>query len=264
MNVTTRVGGRGLAVLLLALLVTPLLAMLWSTSLDELMLAWRAPALRQALLVSLKTTLVSLLLVVVAGTPLAWWLSRTHDSAFAKFASFVLRLPVLLPPAVMGFALLLAFGAQGVLGGILVRMGVLVPFSMAAVVLAQTVVAVPFFVQAAQLGFAAIDDDTLLVARTLGATSRSVLTRILLPLAMPALVSGGAMAWARALGEFGATLFFAGNIPGRTQTMPLAIYAALESDVGLARALSLLLVVLALLGLGVGRVLLWLWQRAVR
>jgi molybdate transport system permease protein len=264
MNLVSRIGVRLLSALLVALLVAPLLAMLWSTSVDEILLAWRAPTMRQALLVSLKTTLVSLGLVLAGGTPLAWWLSRKPKTVLAMLATFVVRLPVLLPPAVLGFALLLAFGGQGVFGFLSAWFGVQVSFSVAAVVMAQTVVAVPFFVQAAQLGFASIDDHTLLVARTLGATAPRVLTRVLLPLAMPALVSGGAMAWARALGEFGATLFFAGSLPGRTQTLPLAIYAALESDVGLARALALLLVGLALGGLALGRVVLWFLQRGWR
>lgn len=264
MNTWLRQGGRTLAALLVALLALPLLAMVWSTSLADVIAAWRSPALLQALLVSLKTTSISLALIIAAGTPLAWWLSRKHNSNLVKAITGLLRLPVLLPPAVMGFALLVAFGSQGVPGGWFARAGIHVAFTTTAVVLAQTIVAVPFFVAAAQLGFAAIDDDALLVARTLGASQRRVFTHVLVPLALPALMSGAAMAWARALGEFGATLFFAGNLPGRTQTMPLAIYAALESDVGLAKALALVLVGLALLGVAVGRVLAWALQRGAR
>jgi molybdate transport system permease protein len=150
-----------------------------------------------------------------------------------------------LPPAVAGLGLLLAFGQRSPLGALLARAGLGVPFTTAAVVLAQIFVSAPFYVEAALAAFRRLDANLLVIARTLGAGPARVLFRVALPLAAPGLSSGLALAWARALGEFGATLMFAGSLSGRTQTLPLAIYAALESDLRAARALSLVLVVIA-------------------
>jgi molybdate transport system permease protein len=152
---------------------------------------------------------------------------------------------MVMPPAVAGIALLLTFGRRGLLGGALEALGLGVSFTTAAVVMAQVFVAAPFYVGAAAAGFAALDRDLRVVARTLGASPARVFARVALPLARPALVTGAALAWARALGEFGATLMFAGNLSGRTQTLPLAIYAALESDLRAAQALALVLVLFA-------------------
>lgn len=156
-----------------------------------------------------------------------------------------MQLPAVVPPAVAGVALLATFGRRGLLGGLLARLGIGLPFTTAAVVLAEVFVSAPFFLQAALAAFRALDPDLLVVARTLGARPGRVFFRLGLPLALPGLVAGAALSWARALGEFGATLMFAGSLQGRTQTLPLAIYAALESDVRAAQAISLLLVLLA-------------------
>jgi molybdate transport system permease protein len=152
---------------------------------------------------------------------------------------------VVLPPAVAGVALLLAFGRRGLLGPSLAAAGIGLPFSRAAVVLAQTFVAAPFYVQAGVAAFRRLDADLILVARTLGASPPRLLGTIAIPVSWPSLAGGAAMSWARALGEFGATLMFAGNMSGRTQTLPLAIYTALESDLRTAQSLSILLVVVA-------------------
>lgn len=241
---------------LLVVVVLPLFALLLTSSPQELTQAFRSPAFAPAVLVSIKTSVVSLLFVVTAGIPLAWWLSRAQGRGPAWVLA-TLKLPIILPPAVIGLSLLLAFGVQSTIGGVLAKIGVVLPFSAAAVVLAQVVVAAPFFVSAAALGFAQIDDDTLLMARTLGSRPGHTFTHVILPLSLPALVSGAALAWARALGEFGATLLFAGSFEGTTQTMPLAIYAALESDVGLARALALTLATFALALLALARLVLY-------
>jgi len=156
-----------------------------------------------------------------------------------------LELPVVLPPAVAGVALLLAFGRRGLLGPALAAAGIGLPFTRAAVVLAESFVAAPFYVQAAIAAFRRIDPDLFLVARTLGASRPRVFFTVAVPLARPGLAGGATMSWARALGEFGATLMFAGNMEGRTQTLPLAIYTALESDVRTAQSLSLVLVAVA-------------------
>jgi molybdate transport system permease protein len=157
----------------------------------------------------------------------------------------VIQLPVVLPPAVAGVALLLAFGRRGLLGPSLAVFGVGLPFSTAAVVLAQSFVAAPFYVQAAVAAFRQLDADQVLVARTLGASWPRVFFTVAVPLSWPALAGGGALSWARALGEFGATLMFAGNLTGRTQTLPLTIYTALESDLQTAQSLSIVLVAVA-------------------
>ena len=151
----------------------------------------------------------------------------------------------LLPPAVLGVALLETFGRAGWLGGTLAVAGLALPFTTAAVVLAQVLVGAPLFVLTATAAFRAVDDDLLLVARTLGAGPIRAWVRVALPAAAPGLLSAIALAWARALGEFGATLLFAGNLPGRTQTLPLAIYGALERDMEQARAISVCLVLVA-------------------
>jgi molybdate transport system permease protein len=156
-------------------------------------------------------------------------------------------LPIVVPPAVVGIALLLTFGRSGLLGAPLTALGIQIPFTTIAVVLAQVVVSAPFYVQAAAAAFRRVDPDLLIVARSLGQRPRGAFFGVALPLALPGLMGGAALAWARALGEFGATLLFAGNLPGITQTMPLAIYAALEVDVRVAVALSLALAAVSVL-----------------
>jgi molybdate transport system permease protein len=151
-------------------------------------------------------------------------------------------LPIVLPPSVAGLALLMAFGRRGLLGGSLEALGISLPFTTAAVVLAQVFVAGPLYVRAARIGFGAVDSQLEEAAVTEGANQWELFRHVMVPAALPALVSGALLCWARVLGEFGATILFAGNLVGRTQTMPLAIYIGFESDRGAALALSLLLV----------------------
>ena len=226
--------------LLLALLLLPIATLVLTSSPAAIARGLAHPLAGQALWLSARTTLLSLLIVIALGTPLALWLARARGRTSALLQAAV-ELPIVLPPAVLGLALLLAFGRRGPFGPALESIGIALPFSTAAVVLAQTIVCAPFYVQAARVGLQAIDPDLVLVARTLGASRRGAFLRVTLPLAMPALLTGAALAWARALGEFGATLLFAGSLPGRTQTLPLAIYGALESDVDAARAIALVL-----------------------
>ncbi len=230
--------------LLLLFLLLPVVGLVSTTSFADVRAGLAHPLVAPAVELSLVTTTISVVLLVVLGTPLAWLVARTEGRA-ARFVESALKLPVVLPPAVAGLGLLLAFGREGLLGGLLRARGIGVPFTSAAVVLAQLFVSAPFFVEAAISAFRRLDASLLVIARTLGAGPVSVLFRIALPLAAPGLVSGAALAWARALGEFGATLMFAGSLTGRTQTLPLAIYAALETDLRAARALSLVLVVVA-------------------
>jgi molybdate transport system permease protein len=204
------------------------------------------PLFGPALWLSTWTSMVSLVIIVGFGTPLAWVLARSSSKG-AGVLEGMMDLPIVLPPAVIGFALLQTFGRSGLLGTPLSMMGLQIPFSTVAVVLAQVVVAAPFYVQSAIAAFRRVDPELLLVARTLGRSPVRTVVSVAVPLALPGLIGGAALAWARALGEFGATLLFAGNLPGVTQTMPLAIYMALESDVRVALALSLVLAAMAVL-----------------
>lgn len=233
------VGGL-LAAALVGLLILPLVALALSTSLTDVRVGLSHPLFAPALWLSLRTTLLSLALTVMLGTPLSWWLA-TSPSKFAHVTAVLVEIPIVIPPAVVGVALLQTFGSQGLLGPALASMAVRIPFTEGAVVLAQLVVSAPFFVQAAANAFRKVDSDVMIVARTLGASRGIAFLRVAVPIALPGLVVGASLAWARALGEFGATLLFAGNMPDRTQTMPLAIFSALESDVRLAVVFSLVL-----------------------
>ena len=240
-----RIAGFVLGGGLLAFLAVPVVALFVTGSPADWLAGLRHPITGPALLLSMVTTALSLGVLVAFGTPLAWWLGRSEARA-ARLVETLVQLPIVVPPAVAGLALLLAFGRRGLLGPLLQGAGVDIAFSTAAVVLAQVFVAAPFYIQAATAAFAGLDENLLVVARTLGARPATVMFRVALPLARRGLVAGAALAWARALGEFGATLMFAGNLQGRTQTLPLAVYTALESDVRAAQALAVILVVIAL------------------
>jgi molybdate transport system permease protein len=229
---------------LVLLVALPLAGLLFTASPRVLLAGLADPLVGPAVRLTLLTTAASVAFVVACGTPLAWALARRRSRA-ARVLETALQLPVVLPPAVAGVALLLAFGRRGLLGPALAAVGVGLPFTRAAVVLAASFVAAPFYVQAAVAAFRRLDPDLLLAARTLGASPPRVFFTIAVPLSLPALAGGAAMSAARALGEFGATLMFAGNMPGRTQTLPLAIYTALESDLRTAQSLSIVLVAVA-------------------
>jgi len=223
-------------------------------------LAGSAPLL-MALGLSLATTAASLLLTVAVGLPLALLLARRRFRG-QWLVEAIVDLPIVLPPSVAGLALLLVLGRRGVLGDVLDRAGIDVAFTTTAVVLAQTFVSAPFFVRSARAGIAAVDRDLEDAARVDGAGEAQVLRRVTVPLAGAALAGGLVMAWARALGEFGATIMFAGNVEGRTQTLPLLVYGEFQGgslDTSLAAAAIL---VLAALGVLVA-VRLFHWGRAL-
>lgn len=235
------------------LLVLPIGAILARAILGtDLFGALARPVVVEALRLSLLTTSVSLFVALVLGTPVAWLLAR-HDFPGRAWLDGLLELPMVLPPAVAGIGLLMAFGRRGLLGPFLASLGLTVGFTTAAVVLAQIFVAAPFYVRAAKVGFQGVDCELEEMASTLGASGWTSFWRVTVPLAFPSLLTGAAMCWARALGEFGATIMFAGSFQGRTQTMPLAIYGALESDLEAALALSAVLVVVSFLLLGLVR-----------
>jgi molybdate transport system permease protein len=230
--------------LLLAFLALPVIALFVTVSFADLSVGLQHPLVLPALRLSVLTTVTTLCFVVLLGTPLAWLLASRRGRLGDAIETAV-QLPIVIPPAVAGVAMLLAFGRRGLLAGLLYPNGWSVVFSTAAVVMAEVFVSAPFYIQAATSAFRRIDAQWLVVAKTFGASPWQVFYRIALPLSARALVAGAAMSWARALGEFGATLMFAGNLEGRTQTLPLAIYTALESDMRAAQALSIILVVVA-------------------
>jgi molybdate transport system permease protein len=232
------------ATCMVAFVLLPVLALLVTTGVAGFLAGLHDPLVVPALQLSLLTTAISLVVIVGLGTPLAWLLAN-RSGRTARAIETLLQLPVVIPPAVAGLTLLLTFGRRGLLGPALAPLGWSIPFTTAAVILAEVFVAAPFYVQAATTAFRRIDPSLFVVARSLGASPARVFFRVAVPLARAGLVSGAAMAWARALGEFGATLMFAGNFTGRTQTLPLAIYTALESNLDAAKALSLVLVLVA-------------------
>lgn len=220
----------------------PLIAIAWRAG-SGIGNALREPTVIAALQLSLSTTLFSTALGILAGTPLAWLLARTEFRGRTLLETLI-ELPIVLPPAVAGIGLLMAFGRRGLVGQWLAPFGIELAFTPAAVILAQTFVAAPFYIRAATSAFRAVDTRWTQVAATLGATPWRIFWQVTLPLALPGLVGGAVLAWARALGEFGATIMFAGNFAGSTQTMPLAIYASLERDLNVALTLALLLLLL--------------------
>ncbi|MCC6177398.1 MAG: molybdate ABC transporter permease subunit [Chloroflexi bacterium] len=202
------------------------------------------PVVVEALRLSLMTTILTLALSVILGTPLAYLLARKRFPGQTLLDSLI-ELPMVLPPAVAGIGLLMAFGRRGLFGPLLTSMGITIGFTTAAVVIAQFFVAAPFYVRAARSGFLGVDRELEHVSHTLGVSHWATFWRVTVPVALPSLLGGAVMCWARALGEFGATIMFAGSFQGRTQTMPLAIYGALESDLDAALVLSAILVVVS-------------------
>lgn len=226
---------------LLLFLALPLVAMFLRTPPDQLLANLGQTQVIQAVSLSLLTTSITLAVTIIFGTPVAYFLAR-YKFPFRRAVDTLLDLPTVLPPSVAGVALLMAFGRRGLVGEWLEIWGVHIAFTQVAVVLAQTFIAAPFYVKAAMLGFASVDRDLEQAAALDGAGGSQVFRFITLPLAWSALLSGAVMSWARALGEFGATIIFAGNYPGRTQTMPLAIYIGFELDLSVALTLSVILV----------------------
>ncbi|MDA0734843.1 MAG: ABC transporter permease [Chloroflexi bacterium] len=196
----------------------------------------------QALRLSLLTSLISMVVVVLLGTPFAHLLARSN-SKILKVVDSLVELPLVLPPVVAGVAMLMAFGRQGLIGPALTGLGIALPFTTTAVIFAQVFVAAPFYIRAAKLGFQSVARDYEDVSQTLGVSPWRTFWKLTLPLAAPSIIGGLALAWARAISEFGATIMFAGNLTGRTQTMPLAILTALESDLGAALSLSVVLLI---------------------
>src|SRR2546430_5847083 len=218
-----------LGIPLAALLIREPPALLWNSI--------KQPEVLQALQLSLVTTFVSIFLTMLFGLPVAYVLARTHIPG-RRLLETLVTLPTVLPPVVAGVALLLTFGRFGLLGRYLTPLGITLPFTTPAVIMAQMFVSSPFFVNSARAGLEQLDTRFELAAYTLRASPFYTFRRVVLPLIRPALLTGIGLAWARALGELGATITFAGNFPGVTQTMPIAVYIAAENDLDTAVALA--------------------------
>ncbi len=253
----------GAAVTLLALLGIAFLGLpiavlvLRSLGGGSLLAALSSPAVQDALVLSLLTTALSTLVVFVLGLPMALVLARRRLPG-QTFVETLVDLPIVLPPSVAGLTLLLVLGRRGLFGDALAGAGIVLPFTTIAVVIAQVFVALPFFVRSARAGFVAIDQEVEDAARVDGASERQIIRWVSIPLATAALAAGLVMSWARALGEFGATIMFAGSIAAVTQTLPLLVYGEFQSgDLSASVAASVVLVIAALIALIAVRGLHW-------
>ncbi len=238
-------GGAGLiAVVTVLFLVIPLAWLcLWPTA-DDLIVATLSPMLWDAMKISFITSTLSTFLVIGFGGVLAFMLARFQFRG-KMIVDTLVDLPMVLPPMVTGLALLMLFGRNGPIGGWLSAHGLALPFTVAAVVLAQVFVSLPFFIRAARAGFESVDRRLETASLLLGASKARTFIQITVPLVWPTLLAGAILAWARCLGEFGATIVFAGNFQGVTQTMPLAIFEALQVNLNVAIALSIVLLLVS-------------------
>ena len=227
--------------LVVLFLTVPIVAVFADTAPADLLKSLDDPSARDALLLSVQTSAIALALIVVVGTPAAYLLA-TRSFRGRSLVVTLVELPLVLPPAVAGIALLASLGPSGILGGLVEDAGITLVLATAGVVVALTFVSAPFYVRQAQAAFEAVDPRLLEAARTLGSSEALAFWRVAVPVARPGLVAGGALALGRALGEFGATLMFAGSFRGVTQTVPLAIYERFATDFTGALALSAVLV----------------------
>lgn len=227
-------------------LVIPFIALIWRAATLEGALALNQLSIISAVTLSLGTTAITVVLMVILGTPLAYILSR-HRFPLQRLITVFVELPIVMPPVVAGLALLSAFGRRGLVGIPLAHLNITIPFTLAAVVLAQLFVASPFYIRAAQSRFDSLPREYEDAAAVDGASRWAIFWRVMLPQSARALLTGLIVGWARALGEFGATMLFAGNLQGRTQTMPLLVYGALEQDLRVTFVTALILLALAVL-----------------
>ena len=234
-----------IASIAVAFFLSPFIGLLWRTPWSKFTDIVTRREIRDALWLSVQTSLITSIVCFVFGVPLAWLLARV-DFRGRRFIRALMTLSMVLPPVIGGIALLFTFGRRGLIGQYLDSwFGIRLPFTTTAVVMAQCFVAMPFLVLSVEAGLRQLDSRFEDVARTLGGSRWYVFRRVTLPSIKPSLIAGLVLAWARALGEFGATITFAGNLPGTTQTMPLATYAALDSNPESALILSLVMVAVA-------------------
>ncbi len=233
-----------LLILAMAFIALPIASLFIKSPLDATLRSLQDPVVMDALRLSMMTSTLTTLIVVFMGTPIAYVNARFNYTG-REIADSLIDLPVIMPPAVAGIALLMAFGRMGIVGHYLNAFGISIAFTTLAVIMAQVFVSSPFYIRQARTSFEDVDLAFENAARTLGASRVYTFYHVILPIAMNGLISGAIMAFARSLGEFGATIMFAGNFQGRTQTMPLAIYTAMQGDMDVALCLALVLVVIS-------------------
>ena len=233
---------------MLLFLAIPILSLFIHSSPQDLLQNLNERQVTQAISLSLATSCVTTALTLVLGTPVAYLLGTRKFKGY-HIVDTLIDIPTVLPPSVAGVALLMAFGRRGLVGTLLAEKGITIPFTFIAVVMAQLFIASPLYVRSAAVGFSGIEKELKQAAALDGANRWQVFRYIVLPLSANALLSGSVMTWARALGEFGATIIFAGNFPGRTQTMPLAIYIGFEIELNVALTLSIILICFSFLTL---------------
>lgn len=226
---------------MLLFFLLPILAIFIKTPFDSLVSNLREENAAKAIGLSLFTAFTTTAITVVFGTPVAYLLSQKKSRIY-RVVDTLVDLPTVLPPAVAGVALLMAFGRKGIFASWLTQYGISIPFTTIAVIMAQTFIAAPLFIKSAMISFSGIEKELKQAAALDGANHWQIFRYIVLPLSWMGMLSGCVMTWARALGEFGATIIFAGNFPGRTQTMPLAIYIGFEIELNVALTLSVILI----------------------
>ena len=234
------------SLILLAFFALPLIALIYRSLAPNFFANALSKQAFQALKLSLVTSSITTLVAVILGTPLAYLLAR-WKFRFKTLLEMILDLPIVLPPSVAGLALLIAFGRRGLFGAFLNDIGFSIPFTTTAVIMAQLFVAGPLFVRSARIGFAHVDKQLEESAYVEGANQWQLFYEVMIPIAIRALASGAILTWTRALGEFGATILFAGNLEGVTQTMPIAIYIGFERNLGVAMALSVVLILVSVI-----------------
>lgn len=230
-----------LLILAMAFIALPVVALFLKSPLDTTFRSLHDPMVIDALRLSLMTSTITTITIVIMGTPIAY-VSARFNYFGKELGDSVIDLPVIMPPAVAGIALLVAFGRMGIVGHNLNALGINIAFTTLAVIIAQVFVSSPFYIRQARTSFEDVDLSFENAARTLGASRVYTFFHVILPIAMNGLLSGAIMAFARSLGEFGATIMFAGNFQGRTQTMPLAIYTAMQGDLDVSLCLAIILV----------------------
>lgn len=249
-----KVGLGLLMILAMAFIALPVASLFLKSPLDDVIRSLHDPMVTDALRLSLITSALTTAIVVVMGTPIAYVHARFHYPG-KELADSLIDLPVIMPPAVAGIALLMAFGRMGILGHYLNSLGFSIAFTTLAVIFAQVFVSSPFYIRQARTSFEDVDLSLENAARTLGASRAYAFFHVIIPIALNGLISGAIMAFARSLGEFGATIMFAGNLQGKTQTMPLAIYTAMQADLDVSLCLALILVVISFLIIAMVRIL---------
>lgn len=226
----------------------PIIALFLRTPLNQLLENLNKTQMLQAISLSLTTSVITTVLTLLFGTPVAMLLSQKNFRAY-RVIDTLIDLPTVLPPSVAGIALLMAFGRKGLFGSFFSAMDISIPFTTVAVVMAQTFIASPLYIKAAAIGFSGVEPELKQAAALDGADKWQIFRYIILPISWSSIMSGSVMTWARALGEFGATIIFAGNFPGRTQTMPLAIYIGFEIDLDVALTLAVIMICFSFLTL---------------